>query len=62
MAKYFELINAKDTDEVSWKGKEGKVTVNLALVEGNKWMPCLKSKSGRSFVVREEPTQAKKDA
>ena len=40
MAKYFEEIQAKDTDEVSWKGKEGKVTVNLALVEGNKWMPA----------------------
>lgn len=54
MAKYFEQISPKDADTLEWRGKDGKVTVNIALDADGKWRPCMKSKGNRFFIVRSE--------
>lgn len=56
MEKWFEKINAKDTDEVSWTGENGnKVTVTIAELEPGKWKPVLKGKKN-CYVVRKATT------
>jgi len=42
--KYFVPIDAKQTDELSWQGKDGQVTIHIADSGDGKWRVVLYSK------------------